>query len=65
MITVRFDTEADGRWIAELLAFTPTGGVEQKLPAGVIAYGATLEDALLNVMRLCNRVLDERAGITR
>jgi predicted RNase H-like HicB family nuclease len=48
-ILVEFEREADGRWIAEVLA----------LP-GVLAYGATREEALARVEVLALRVLADR-----
>ena len=48
-ILVELDREDDGRWIAETLA----------LP-GVLAYGATREEALAKVEVLALRVLADR-----
>lgn len=48
-LTVELEREDDGRWIAEVTA----------LP-GVIAYGATREDALSRVEALALRVLADR-----
>ena len=45
-LTVTFDREADGRWIAEI----------HKLP-GVMAYGATKRDALQRVYAIALRTL--------
>ncbi len=49
MYQVEMDREADGRWIAEV----PT------LP-GVLAYGASREEALRRAQALSLRVLAER-----
>lgn len=46
---VEFEQEADGRWIAEVT----------DLP-GVLAYGASREEALAHVQALALRVLAER-----
>jgi predicted RNase H-like HicB family nuclease len=57
VLTVEFDREEDGRWIAEI----------QEL-AGVLAYGSSKEDALLKVQALAYRVIADRIeeeGITR
>ena len=57
VLTVEFDREEDGRWIAEI----------PELP-GVLAYGASKEDALLKVQALAYRVIADRIeeeGITR
>lgn len=51
---VTFDREVDGRWIADVEA----------LP-GVLAYGATQDEARANVEALAARVLAEQATITR
>lgn len=48
-LTVDFDREADGRWIAEV----------EELP-GVLAYGATQEDALRRVAALALHVVADR-----
>jgi predicted RNase H-like HicB family nuclease len=48
-ILVELEREADGRWIAEVLA----------LP-GVLAYGATREEALARAEVLALRVLADR-----
>ena len=48
-ISVEFEREADGRWIAEIL----------DLP-GVMAYGASREEALARVEILALRVLADR-----
>ncbi|MGH7298419.1 MAG: type II toxin-antitoxin system HicB family antitoxin [Polyangiaceae bacterium] len=45
-LTVEFDREADGRWIAEVAA----------LP-GVLAYGRTRKEALANVQAVAFAVL--------
>ncbi len=45
-LTVEFDLETDGRWIAEVAA----------LP-GVLAYGRTRKDALANVQAVAFSVL--------
>jgi predicted RNase H-like HicB family nuclease len=47
--TIEIEREADGRWIAEIPA----------LP-GVLAYGATREEAVAGVKALALRVLAER-----
>lgn len=49
MMTVKTCKEADGRWLAEVSA----------LP-GVLAYGATREDAVRKVESLALRVLADR-----
>jgi predicted RNase H-like HicB family nuclease len=46
---IEFDREADGRWIAEISA----------LP-GVMAYGATREEAVVKVEALALRVIADR-----
>lgn len=48
-LTIEIDREADGRWIAEI----------PSLP-GVLAYGATREDAIARAKALALRVLAER-----
>lgn len=48
-LTVEFEREADGRWLAEV----------PELP-GVMAYGTTREDALRAVEVLALRVLADR-----
>jgi predicted RNase H-like HicB family nuclease len=48
---IELDQETDGRWIADVPA----------LP-GVLAYGATREDAIARVEALALRVLADRAG---
>ena len=48
-LRVEFDRETDGRWIAEVI----------DLP-GVMAYGATREEALANVEELARRVIADR-----
>ncbi len=48
-IVVELEREADGRWIAEVLA----------LP-GVLAYGATREEALARAEVLALRVIADR-----
>ncbi len=48
-LTVEFDREDDGRWIADIPA----------LP-GVMAYGATRDEALRRTEALALRVLAER-----
>jgi predicted RNase H-like HicB family nuclease len=47
--TIELDREADGRWIAEIRA----------LP-GVLAYGATRDEAVARTKALALRVLAER-----
>ncbi len=49
MLRIEFDQEADGRWIAEIPA----------LP-GVMAYGATREEAQAKVEALALRTLADR-----
>lgn len=49
MLRVEVDCEADGRWIAEVV----------DLP-GVIAYGATENEARANVKALAFRVIADR-----
>jgi len=49
VLTVDFEREEDGRWIAEVL----------EVP-GVLAYGATREEALLSVQVLALRVIADR-----
>jgi predicted RNase H-like HicB family nuclease len=49
VLTVEFDREADGRWIADV----------RELP-GVMVYGATREEALAKVEALALRVLADR-----
>ena len=46
---IETEREADGRWIAEIRAMP-----------GVLAYGATREDAVARVKALALRVLAER-----
>lgn len=48
-LKVEMDQEADGRWIAEVV----------ELP-GVLAYGATQEDALAGAKALALRVVADR-----
>jgi predicted RNase H-like HicB family nuclease len=48
-IIIQFDREDDGRWIAEAEGFP-----------GVVAYGATREEALQAAARLCLRVILDR-----
>ena len=48
-LAIELDQETDGRWIAEVLA----------LP-GVMAYGATREEAVARVEALALRVLADR-----
>ena len=48
-LTVEFDREADGRWIADII----------DLP-GVMAYGTSQEEALSSVKALALRVLAEK-----
>ncbi len=48
MTCIEFDRENDGRWIAEAISYP-----------GVLAYGATLEEAQLNVEFLLHAVLLE------
>lgn len=47
--SIETEVEDDGRWIAEVI----------ELP-GVMAYGATREDAILRVQALALRVIAER-----
>ncbi len=47
--TIEYEQEDDGRWIAEV----------PELP-GVLAYGATMEEALARVKALALRVVAER-----
>lgn len=49
VLSVNFDREEDGRWIAEI----------PELP-GVMVYGKTREEALLRVQALALRVLADR-----
>jgi len=49
MLTIEFDREQDGRWIAEI----------PELP-GVMVYGETAEDAKAKVEALALRVLADR-----
>lgn len=49
MLTIEFDREEDGRWIAEI----------PELP-GVMAYGETAADAKTKVEALALRVLADR-----
>ena len=49
MLTIAFDREEDGRWIAEV----------PELP-GVLAYGRTMDDAKAKVEALALRVLADR-----
>lgn len=49
-LKIEIETENDGRWIAEAV----------DLP-GVLAYGATQEEARLNAEDLAEQVLAERA----
>lgn len=49
MLKVEVDRETDGRWIAEI----------PELP-GVLAYGASREEALTHAQALALRVLAER-----
>ncbi len=49
MLQIEFDQESDGRWIAEIPA----------LP-GVMAYGATREEARAKVEALALRTLADR-----
>ena len=49
VFTVEFDHEEDGRWIADI----------PDLP-GVMAYGASKEDALVKVQALAYRVLADK-----
>ena len=48
-LRVEFERETDGRWIAEVI----------DLP-GMMAYGATREEALANVEELAQRVIADR-----
>jgi len=48
-LTVEFEREADGRWIAEVPEL-----------AGVLVYGSTREDALARAQALALRVLADR-----
>lgn len=57
VLSVEFDREEDGRWIAEV----------PELP-GVMVYGASKEEALLRVQALAYRVIADRIeeeGVTR
>ena len=47
--TIEIEREADGRWIAEIAALH-----------GVLAYGATREEAIARAKALALRVLAER-----
>jgi predicted RNase H-like HicB family nuclease len=47
---VDFELEEDGRWIAEV----------ERLP-GVLAYGATKDEARLNAVKLAKRVVTEQS----
>ena len=49
MLTVEFDREEDGRWIAEI----------PDLP-GVMVYGDSREDAMARVQALALRVIADR-----
>jgi predicted RNase H-like HicB family nuclease len=49
VFTIEFETETDGRWLAEVL----------ELP-GVLAYGATSEEAVARAQALALRVLADR-----
>ena len=53
-LTIQHEREEDGRWIAEV----------SELP-GVLAYGATKEDASQNAMALAVRVLAEQRYYAR
>ena len=46
LLTVEYEQEEDGRWLAEVL----------ELP-GVLAYGTTIPEAVANVQALAFRVL--------
>lgn len=48
-LTIEFDTEEDGRHIAEI----------EVLP-GCLAYGATQQEAMVNVISLAFSILSER-----
>jgi predicted RNase H-like HicB family nuclease len=48
-LPIEVDREADGRWIADAPDFP-----------GVMAYGATREEAIERVQALCLRVLADR-----
>jgi len=48
-LTIELDREADGRWIAEV----------QEL-SGVMRYGQTRDEAIMNVQALALRVLADR-----
>ena len=50
-LTIETDREEDGRWIAEV----------PELP-GVLAYGATLQEAMAKAEALALRVIAERGG---
>lgn len=50
-MSIEFEVEEDGRWIAEI----------PEVP-GVMAYGATKEEAQKNVEELLKHVLDEARG---
>ena len=49
VFTIELERETDGRWIAEVI----------ELP-GVLAYGATQDDALAHVQALALRVVADR-----
>ena len=50
-LTIELDREVDGRWIAEAL----------EIP-GVMAYGATREEAIGNTERLAIEVITDRVA---
>ena len=52
-LVIETERETDGRWIAEVPAL-----------AGVLAYGATREEAIARVQALALRVLAERGEPT-
>ena len=54
MLQIEFEKEDDGRWIAEI-----------PILPGVMAYGATREEALGKVETLALQVLAERLELTR
>lgn len=51
LLTVEYEQEDDGRWLAEVL----------ELP-GVLAYGPTITEAVVNVQVLAFRVLADPLG---
>jgi len=49
LLTVEYEQEDDGRWLAEVLELS-----------GVLAYGVTITEAVANVQALAFRVLADR-----